>query len=98
MRLIETGVQEAYVERADGHLPTIPRWNAAKMPLTSGLARAVRELRTDLAHETSQTRMTPSSLDWLVENTDLSMANAQAIVEQFRAQLAISEIPVGQKC
>ena len=44
VRLIDTGVQEAYVERADGHLPTVPRWNAAKMPLTSGLARAVRQL------------------------------------------------------
>jgi ATP-dependent Lhr-like helicase len=34
VRLIDTGVNEAYVERADGHLPTVPRWNAAKMPLT----------------------------------------------------------------
>src|SRR5205085_2585976 len=49
LRLIETGVQEVYVERADGNLPTVPRWNAAKMPLTSGLARAVRELRAALA-------------------------------------------------
>ena len=48
VRLIDTGVQEAYVERADGHLPTIPRWNAAKMPLTSGVANAVRKLRADL--------------------------------------------------
>ncbi|MDP9003814.1 MAG: DEAD/DEAH box helicase, partial [Verrucomicrobiota bacterium] len=29
LRLIDTGVQEAFVERADGHLPTVPRWNAA---------------------------------------------------------------------
>src|SRR5205085_11721297 len=49
VRLIYTGVNEAHVERADGQLPTVPRWNAAKMPLTSGLARAVRQLRTDLA-------------------------------------------------
>src|SRR5205085_9997185 len=48
VRLIDTGVQEAYVERADGHLPTVPRWNSAKMPLTSGLARAVPRLRTEL--------------------------------------------------
>lgn len=39
LRLIDTGVQEAHVERADGQLPTVPRWNAAKMSLTSGLAR-----------------------------------------------------------
>src|SRR5947207_1413507 len=51
VRLIDTGVQEAFVERADGQLPTIPRWNAAKMPLTSGVARAVRQLRADLAQQ-----------------------------------------------
>jgi ATP-dependent Lhr-like helicase len=49
VRLIDTGVHEAFVERADGQLPTVPRWNAAKMPLTSGVARAVRKLRTELA-------------------------------------------------
>lgn len=95
-RLIDTGVQEAIVERADGQLPTIPRWNAAKMPLTSGLARAVRELR---AHLAAKLRLESDSAcaDWLVENYQISLANAEAIVEQFRAQLAISDIPVAGK-
>ena len=97
LRLIDTGVQEAYVERADGQLPTVPRWNAAKMPLTSGLARAVRKLRTDLELELSGSSDDVVARDWLVENYDLSMANAQAIVEQFRAQESVSEIPVGEK-
>ena len=95
VRLIDTGVSEAYVERADGHLPTVPRWNAAKMPLTSGLARAVRKLRSDLADQVENRNGKP--VDWLVENYDLSMANAEAVVEQFRAQLSVSEIPVGRK-
>ena len=97
VRLIETGVQEAHVERADGHLPTVPRWNAAKMPLTSGVARGVRQLRTNLAEQLRKHADDAVSRDWLVENYDLSMANAQAIVEQFRAQESISEIPVGRK-
>jgi ATP-dependent helicase Lhr and Lhr-like helicase len=97
LRLIETGVQEAYVERADGHLPTVPRWNAAKMPLTSGLARAVRELRAQLAARLRTDSDDRSSLDWLVENYQISLANAQAIVEQFRAQLGISDIPDGDR-
>lgn len=95
VRLIDTGVNEAHVERADGHLPTVPRWNAAKMPLTSGLARAVRQLRTDLADRLQDRHV--NSVEWLVENYDISMANAHAIVEQFRAQASISEIPVGRK-
>ncbi len=95
VRLIETGVQEAYVERADGHLPTIPRWNAAKMPLTSGLASAVRELRSELE---KRLRENPgaAAVEWLVETYQISIANAQAIVEFFRAQLALSEVPAGR--
>jgi ATP-dependent Lhr-like helicase len=95
LRLIDTGVQEAFVERADGQLPTIPRWNAAKMPLTSGVARAVRELRTDLAGHLRQEINDAASVDWLVEHYQISLANAQAIVEQFRTQLAISDVPTG---
>lgn len=95
LRLIDTGVQEAYVERADGQLPTIPRWNAAKMPLTSGVARAVRELRADLADHLRREPDDTVSMDWLVEHYQISLANAQAIVEQFRTQLAISDVPTG---
>ncbi|HEX4630396.1 MAG TPA: DEAD/DEAH box helicase [Chthoniobacterales bacterium] len=97
VRLVETGVQEAYVERADGQLPTVPRWNAAKMPLTSGLARAVRQLRTELDTKVRKTPDDATIADWLVEHYDISMANAQAIVELFRTQLSISDIPVGRK-
>ena len=95
LRLIDTGVQEAFVERADGQLPTIPRWNAAKMPLTSGVARAVRELRADLADHLRQETNDAVSADWLVEHYQISLANAQAMVEQFRTQLAISDVPTG---
>jgi len=94
VRLIDTGVQEAHVERADGHLPTIPRWNAAKMPLTSGLARAVRVLRSELA---SRLMDENAAADWLVEQYEISSANAQAIIEQFRAQQTFSEIPAGKR-
>ncbi len=94
VRLIETGVQEAYVERADGQLPTIPRWNAAKMPLTSGLAKAVRKLRADLDRRL-RNGTDEAAVDWLVETYQISIANAQPIVEFFRAQQAVSEVPVG---
>jgi ATP-dependent Lhr-like helicase len=97
VRLIDTGVQEAYVERADGHLPTVPRWNAAKMPLTSGLAQAVRKLRTELDAQVRKSSDDAAIADWLVERYEISIANAQAIVELFRAQLGISEIPIGWK-
>ncbi|MGI9088358.1 MAG: DEAD/DEAH box helicase, partial [Chthoniobacterales bacterium] len=97
LRLIDTGLQAAFVERADGQLPTVPRWNAAKMPLTSGLAEGVRKIRAEIAERLSAPNETKPILDWLVEAYEISSANAQAILEQFRAQLAISELPVGEK-
>lgn len=97
VRLIDTGVQEAHVERADGQLPTVPRWNAAKMPLTSGLARAVRKLRTEVEKLVRKSQDDAVICDWLVEQYQISIANAQAIIELFRAQLTISEIPTGRK-
>ena len=97
VRLIDTGVQEAYVERADGQLPTVPRWNAAKMPLTSGLARAVRKLRTEVEKLVRKNPDDTAIADWLVENYQISIVNAQAIVGLFRAQLTISQIPIGRK-
>jgi len=96
VRLIDTGVQEVHVERADGHLPTIPRWNAAKMPLTSGLARAVRKLRRDLVARLRD-GSDAAAVEWLVETYQISLANAQPIVEFFRAQMALSEVPVDGK-
>src|SRR5438270_9609149 len=94
VRLIDTGVQEAFVERADGQLPTIPRWNAAKRPVASGVARAVRQLRADLAYQLRR-ESDAVCVDWLVEQYQISLANAQAMVEQFRAQLAVSDVPTG---
>jgi ATP-dependent Lhr-like helicase len=96
VRLIDTGVQEVQVERADGELPTIPRWNAAKMPLTSGLANAVRQLRADL-NSRLEIASDSEAVEWLVETYQISIANAQAMVEFFRAQMAVSEVPVGRK-
>jgi ATP-dependent helicase Lhr and Lhr-like helicase len=94
VRLIDTGVQEVYVERADGELPTIPRWNAAKMPLTSGLAGAVRDLRANL-NARLRHGSEAEAIDWLVESHQISIANAKPIVEFFCAQNAISEVPTG---
>jgi ATP-dependent helicase Lhr and Lhr-like helicase len=65
------------------------------MPLTSGVARGVRHLRAELAERLQNQHV--DAVEWLVESYDLSAANAQAIIEQFRAQIRISEIPVGQE-
>lgn len=92
VRLLETGVAEAKVEDAHGHLPSVPAWNANKMPLTSGLAREVAHFRTELAERVE--KETDAELaDWLVERFEISLSNAQAILEHAHNQRRVSLIP-----
>lgn len=92
VKLIETGVAEVKVENAAGRLPTVPAWNANKMPLASGLAREVAKLRTELAHR-MDTEEKEDTADWLVERYEISQTNAEAILRHCRNQLRVSRIP-----
>lgn len=92
VRLVETGVAEARVEDAVGRLPTVPAWNANKMPLSSGLAREVASLRTDLAERLGRDA-DEEIWDWLVERYEISSSNAQAILKHCHNQLRVSRIP-----
>lgn len=85
------GVGEVWVVAARGELPTIPSWNANKMPLTSGLAREVRRLRTDLNQRLADGG---DAVEWLVESYEISRQNAEALVKQFEAQRRVSMVPI----
>ena len=80
VKLIETGVGEIFVENAGGRLPTVPAWNANKMPLASGLAREVAALRTETRPPTRNVESQPPDdiRDWLVERWSISQVNAAA--------------------
>ena len=93
VRLIETGVGEATVEDAMGRLPSVPAWNANKMPLSSGLCREVTHLRTELAERIGLKHSDDTLIDWLVETFTISITNASAIVQHCRNQLRVSLIP-----
>ena len=95
VRLIETRLLTAKVAAADNALPTVPRWNAAKMPLASGLATEVRRLRTETARRLASggSEGAESARSFLVENYALSPTNAAALLEHFTLQAKISAIP-----
>jgi ATP-dependent Lhr-like helicase len=92
VKLIETGVTEVKVQDATGRLPTVPAWNANKMPLASGLAREVAKLRTELARRMNAEEKEDTA-DWLVERYEISQTNAEAILRHCRNQLRVSRIP-----
>lgn len=92
VKLIETGVTEVKVQDATGRLPTVPAWNANKMPLASGLAGEVAKLRTELARRMNAEDKEDTA-DWLVERYEISQTNAEAILRHCRNQLRVSRIP-----
>jgi ATP-dependent Lhr-like helicase len=61
LRLIETRVLEAKAEWAGHDLPTVPRWNANKMPLASGLAEEVVRLRSHIGAMLEPVTTAPSA-------------------------------------
>jgi ATP-dependent Lhr-like helicase len=91
LRLLETRLLDAKAEWAGHDLPTVPRWNANKMPLASGLADEVVRLRSHLAGVLPG--QPSEAMDWLIETYNLSTVNAEAIVRQFLAQERVSAIP-----
>ena len=93
IRLLSTRLLEAKAEWAPSEMPTVPRWNAAKMPLASGLALEVTRLRSRMRELMEGDDTGRSARGWLIENYHLSAINAEAIVRQFNAQARVSAIP-----
>jgi ATP-dependent Lhr-like helicase len=98
VRLEKVNQMEAWVTRADKSLPTIPRWNASKFPLSNRVAQEIvafrKELRAgltlagaEIAHCFDQYR------DWLAQRLDCGKANAAIILKTYVAQHELSEIP-----
>jgi len=95
VKLEEGGVTEIRVVRADGMQPTIPSWNANKMPLASGLAQEVTAFRSEMHRLITEGTAEDDILDWLVEEWNISTLNAEAVLEHFHNQLKLSDIPRG---
>ncbi|MCB1226468.1 MAG: helicase, partial [Verrucomicrobiales bacterium] len=95
-----------------GGLPTVPAWNANKMPLASGLAAEVRRLRSDLAGQMEpcvqrvagryRRPVLPEAemektVDGLVERFEISSTNAAAIVTHCLHQMQVSQLPTAER-
>jgi ATP-dependent helicase Lhr and Lhr-like helicase len=98
LRLVDTYLLTAKVVEAKSALPTVPRWNANKMPLASGLADEVVRLRTALAARlaSADANGTASANALLIDDYDLSRGNAEAVVRHFELQSRVSAIPTSE--
>lgn len=98
VRLERITQMEAWVARADGATPTVPRWNAAKMPLSNRVCEEIIAFRSELRSllsdsERSSDEDGPSIVNWIAHRLECGKANAEIIWKMHSVQHALSEIP-----
>jgi ATP-dependent Lhr-like helicase len=94
VRLERTGQMEVFVTRADGALPTIPRWNAHKMPLSAGVADEISRFRGEVRRRLENGEPEEPLRAWIARRLACGAANARVIHAMVTAQHRLSEIPL----
>ncbi|MBL9174681.1 MAG: DEAD/DEAH box helicase [Verrucomicrobiales bacterium] len=96
LRLQRVGTLEAWVERADGLKPTVPRWGANKMPLSNRVGRDIMDFRSEFRERMERIpfRESPSLIPWIAERLECSIDNAGIIFRMHATQWQSSEIPI----
>ena len=93
VRLDKVSQMEAWVSRADGERPTIPRWNANKMPLSNRVCREIVDFRAE-CRARMEAEADPAAMKaWIAERLDCGANNAEVIWKMHAAQHEVSEIP-----
>ncbi len=95
LRLERMGMMQAWVQRADGATPTIPRWGANKMPLSNRVGREIIAFRGELRArlEAIDFNRSPSLIPWIAGRLECEEPNAAVIFRIHAAQHLCSEIP-----
>lgn len=84
---------ECWVSRADGAIPTVPRWGANKFPLANRVAREIRGFRRELRARFEARERPATLLPWIAARLDCGAQNAAVIHRVYAAQHGVSEIP-----
>lgn len=95
LRLERVGLMEAWVERADGAVPTVPRWGANKMPLSNRVGQEIIEFRSEFRRrlESMPFHQSPALIPWVAERLECAENNAAIIFRVHATQHQLSELP-----
>ncbi|MHC1762961.1 MAG: DEAD/DEAH box helicase [Verrucomicrobiia bacterium] len=95
VRVERIGVMECFVSRADGAIPTVPRWNANKMPLSNKVAQEIVAFRSELKARlrSAEPDNDQSVIAWIAARLACGRTNAEIIFRMSAAQARLSEIP-----
>jgi ATP-dependent Lhr-like helicase len=93
LRVERHGLMEVFVARAGGARPTVPRWNANKMPLSNRVAAEIAAFRAGLRQQFEAGASDAALGDWIARRLECGTANARIILATHRAQHCLSELP-----
>jgi ATP-dependent Lhr-like helicase len=91
VRLERIGMMECFVARGDGAVPTVPRWNANKMPLTNKVAEEIVRFRGELRARLRDEK--GDDTEWIAQRLDCGRTNAEIVCRMYAAQAQVSDIP-----
>jgi ATP-dependent Lhr-like helicase len=93
VRLDKVSQMEAWVTPADGHRPTVPRWNANKMPLSNRVAEEITAFRREIRDCIE--RGDDELSGWVATRLECGLTNARCVARIHAMQAQVSEIPTG---
>lgn len=93
VRVERLGMMECFVSRADEAQPTVPRWNANKMPLTNKVAEEIVSFRSQLRQRLENESDPRETREWIAHRLECGAHNAAIINRMYFAQHKLSEIP-----
>jgi ATP-dependent Lhr-like helicase len=99
VRLDRVAHLDAWVSPAPGESPTVPRWNAAKMPLSNRVCEEIIAFRSELKARLGDAELPDEKGEpsphaaWIAERLDCGKMNAAMIWQMYEAQHRFSEIP-----
>lgn len=96
VRVERHGVLELFVSRARGARPTVPRWNANKMPLSNRVAAEIAAFRAELRARFEADERDDTLGDWIGTRLECDGSNARVILATHRAQHRLSELPTAE--
>ena len=96
VRLERIGLMECWVVRADGSVPTVPRWGANKFPLANRVAREIRTFRRELRTRLEERQSVATIQAWIATRLECGPNNAAVIYRVYAAQHGVSEVPTGE--
>ncbi|MCP5527710.1 MAG: DEAD/DEAH box helicase [Verrucomicrobiales bacterium] len=93
VRMEKHGMMEMRVAPAVGALPTVPRWNANKMPLSNRVACEIQAFRSEVRSRLEQGGAGPQLEAWIATRLGCSARNAAVVARIHATQHRWSEIP-----